>query len=216
MGMLNAAELAFAEIFAGLGGGGGGGNASFEPVDYIHFGGEDRITLPFAMTETRAFTVDFQPDAYVNYMIIAGNTLGNYRPHLTMYGNKYFVAAGSNRELAFDGDFTNRHVFKMNDNGDILFDDVVKGTYTSTDYSTGYFTIGYRQDAQAAANLYVGKIFGYSIYDTSVDAVICNLVPHRLSVVNNGETILNEYGLYDTVNKKFYMGTSFTGGNITE
>ena len=202
-------------MFGGGSGGGASNGITSESIDYVHFTGASGscFQLPLTVSADHLITVDFEPDEYINYMVIYGTTLGAAVAQLTQYGGRYYTSNGTS-EVNWEGALTGRHVFEMNKNGYNYFDNVQKNEYTPTTYNNGYYIIAARtyQGTQQGV-CYKGKMYGFNIKSIATDENICNLVPKKLSFTSNEGLTFNTYGLFDTIGGNFYTAPGLIGGN---
>jgi hypothetical protein len=187
------------------GSGGSGGDVVIEYAEYAQFGGT-QLVLPFTLNGDYTVEVDYQCLSYFSDQHVIGTSSGGGdRLHVTQYSSRWYYSRGTS-EGNFEGTLTDRHVFTINDaNNKVLFDGVVKDTYTPTTDNNLKLVIGGRSGGN-----YQGKIFNYKISSISQNKDLLNLIPARIKI---GNVVIKE-GLYDTIEGSMYTCNGMTiGGN---
>lgn len=175
----------------------GSGGVSIELKDWAKFDGSKYISLPFKVRANHKITVEFDNETEKTESIY-GNSNGDGYSHLTIYQGKYYISKQASPDN-FTGTTTGKHTYIENDNGECLFDDVKVADITVTDQDYNIY-VGYRANG---GGYYDGKINKFIITDTTDDSKVCELLP-AMMVTGSGDYTVNQPGLYDTINKKWY------------
>jgi hypothetical protein len=193
----------------------------YTEVEYITFNGSNYIDMDVGAVGNTKVTVDYQYATVGNDLFLFGSQISNaanwHQMRFGMYTSGYQYMRGSASSNSGGGSLftsaanTDRHTVVANNNT-VQVDALPVQSFTAANPTTNYNLYLGALNASGARLFYQGKVYKAAIdKDTATDDR--NFVPVRCGLstcsgtTNTGSpATYAEYGLYDTLNNKFYHG----------
>jgi len=175
---------------------------------YAHFAGSGHVELPIQISSFYEIEIWFKDDELLSGMAVFGNSGGNTHANLTKgQASGAWITSRGAEMTSFTISNTNHHLMFTNNYNDknwMLYD---SDNHEVTDYipvaSSYYLWIG---GCQGQSN-FIGDIERFLIIDLRDNSTVADIIPAE---GYSGDGVLQNAGLYDRRNKKWYTCTGLT------